>query len=112
MEALWRRGSATSADLSGSVTPATGWSPATVKTLLGRLVKKRAVTFEDRGSHYLYRPRVTREECVRAEARSLVDRVFGGDSASLLLHFIDEVELSPAEIAALRRKLDAKGEEE
>ena len=51
--------------------------PRTVKTLLNRLINKGALAYEARGKHYLYRPKVTREQCVREETRSFLSRVFG-----------------------------------
>src|SRR5690349_16856841 len=64
-----------------------GWSPRTVKTLLNRLVKKRALAFEVHGKRYLYRPAVRREQCVRAESRSFLARVFGGAVGPMLAQF-------------------------
>jgi len=54
------------------------WSPRTVKSLLNRLVKKRALGFETEGKRYLYFPGVTRAECVRSRSSSFVASVFGG----------------------------------
>ena len=43
MEVLWDRGTATAADVSDAVGESRGWSLATVKTLLSRLVQKQAI---------------------------------------------------------------------
>src|SRR3954471_15646694 len=64
------------------------WSPRTVKTLLNRLINKGALAYEARGKHYLYRPKVTREQCVREETRSFLSRVFGNAPGAMLLHFV------------------------
>jgi BlaI family penicillinase repressor len=84
------------------------WSDKPVKTLLGRLVRKGALGFEVEGRRYLYRPKVSRERCVREESRSFVERVLGGKSSPLLAHMVREAELTADEIAELRRVLDGK----
>lgn len=85
------------------------WSPKTIKTLLNRLVKKGALAFDTEGNRYLYRPAVRREECVRSETRSFVDRVFGGAVGPMLVQFVSQSKLSSAEIEQLKRLLDEKG---
>jgi BlaI family penicillinase repressor len=85
-----------------------GWSPRTVKTLLNRLIKKRALTFARDGKCYLYRPAIRREQCVRAVSRSFLARVFGGNVAPMLAHFVTHAELSADELDQLQRLLHDK----
>ena len=106
MEALWDRSPRTAADLAAELCPASGWSERTVKTLVGRLVKKGAVSFEAEGKRYFYAPCVSRDQCVMAESRSFAARVFGGSTKPLLAHFAREGELSSQDIAELRALLD------
>jgi BlaI family penicillinase repressor len=84
------------------------WNPRTVKTLLNRLTKKGALTFEARGKVYWYRPGVAQAECVKSEGRSFLARVFGGDGGAMLVHFVKETRLSPEEVAELKRILGGK----
>ena len=79
--------------------------PKTVKTLLNRLVKKGALGFKKDGRAYLYTPLVAEKECVAAESNSFLDRVFGGSLKPMLAHFVENGELSPAEIAELKSLL-------
>jgi BlaI family penicillinase repressor len=89
-----------------------GWSPRTVKTLLNRLIKKQALHFERQGKRYLYRPAAKREECVRAESRSFLSRVFGGSVVPMLAHFVAHAELSPEELEDLQRLLRHRRQDE
>ena len=82
-----------------------GWNPKTVRTLLNRLMNKGALAVEAQGKRYLYRPAVTREECVRQESRSFLSRVFGGAAGAMLVHFVNETPLTAEEIAQLRKVL-------
>jgi BlaI family penicillinase repressor len=86
-----------------------GGSPRTVKTFLNRLLTKGALSAESVGNRYLYKPRLTREQCVRAETRSFVSRVFAGAAGPMLVQFVRQAKLTPAEIAELKRLLEEKG---
>ena len=87
------------------------WSPRTVKTLLNRLVRKRALDFKVDGKSYLYRAAVSREQCVQAVSRSFVDRVFGGSPGPMLVHFVEHARLSQREIEQLRQILSNKNKD-
>jgi len=103
MEALWRESPRTAADISDEIGDERGWSLATVKTLLGRLVSKQAIAAEPDGRRFLYRPLVERADYVGGESRRLVDRLFGGRAAPLLLHLVEAEALSEADIDEIER---------
>jgi predicted transcriptional regulator len=109
MNALWQRSPLTANEVVEALAEKSGWSAATIKTMLNRLVAKRALRFRAEGKRYLYFPAVQRDACVRSETRSLVDRLFGGATAAMLAHFVEDARLSRKEIAELRRLLDEKG---
>lgn len=111
MEVLWQESPLTSREVVERLAGETDWSPKTVKTLLGRLVKKEALSYEEHGNRYLYVPRVSRRDAVRQEGRSFVERVFGGAPEAALLHFARQVELPEGEMEELRRLLDASEED-
>ncbi|MDA1232067.1 MAG: BlaI/MecI/CopY family transcriptional regulator [Planctomycetota bacterium] len=83
------------------------WSPATIKTMLHRLVRKGALTAISSGKKYIYSCRVKRADCVKRASRSFLERVFGGDAAPALLHLVASSKLTPAEIDDLRKLLDS-----
>src|SRR5262245_49838998 len=74
------------------------WHPKTAKTLLNRLVKKKALGFQKEGRAYLYRPLVKEAECVSAASESFLERVFGGSLKPMLAHFVEQRKLSATEI--------------
>jgi BlaI family penicillinase repressor len=59
------------------------WGDATIKTLLGRLMRKQAVASGREEGALRYRPLIEREAYVEAEVRALVDRLFDGDASAL-----------------------------
>ena len=109
MSTLWERAPQTGNEVVETLSGSRSWHPRTVKTLLGRLVRKGALTFVRQGREYLYEPAVSRESCVRAEARSFAERIFGGNVQPLLAHFLEDAKLSNDEVAELRRLLDEQG---
>ncbi|MFC6621373.1 BlaI/MecI/CopY family transcriptional regulator [Novosphingobium panipatense] len=108
MEALWDESPLTAQDVCKRVCETRDWSLPTVKTLLSRLVAKRALDTEADGKRFLYTPRIRRADYVGAESRRLVDRLFGGRAAPLFAHLAESEALTDddiAEIEALLREL-------
>lgn len=112
MESVWNRAPISAGEIAAEVGPPNAWSEATVKTMVARLVKKGALSFEQQGKRYLYSPAVKREACVRFEARDFRERMFGGRTSPLLAWFVRESPLSESEIEELRMLLDQKAGDE
>jgi BlaI family penicillinase repressor len=105
MRVLWDApGPITASD----VVDALGQNARTTKTYLNRLLKKGAVAFEAKGKVYWYSPRVSRDACVRSESKSFLARVFGGNPTAMLVHFVRDAKLSPADVEQLRKLLKEK----
>ena len=108
LSALWDESPQSATDLAENVGAANGWTLATVKTLVARLVQKGAVTAEAEGRRFLYSPAVERADAVGDESQRFVDRLFGGRVSPLIAHLAEREALSDtdiAEIEALLRKL-------
>jgi len=107
MEVLWCAATAQSAeDIVAAVAEPQDWQEATVKTLLNRLLKKRAIAAERDGRRYLYRPLVKRGDYVLAESESLLDRLYGGRVAPLVAHFSERSKLTKKDIAEIRALIE------
>ncbi|HSH93642.1 MAG TPA: BlaI/MecI/CopY family transcriptional regulator [Roseimicrobium sp.] len=110
MKVIWEKAPCTSGEIIDRLTAIDPtWHPKTVKTLLNRLVKKKALGYRKEGRSYLYRPLVKETDGVKAESDSFLQRVFGGALQPMLAHFVESKKLSSAEIAELKRLLDQKG---
>ena len=108
MKICWARSPITAQDIIDTLTTREEWHPKTVKTLLNRLVKKRALGFKKEGRAYLYHPLVAEKDCVSAESESFLDRVFGGSLKPMLAHFVESRPLAPEEIAEIKKLLKEK----
>ena len=106
MQALWTSSPLAAEDVFAAVAAGQQWQEATVKTLLNRLLKKGAISAERDGRRYLYAPVLTREQWLRQESESLVDRLFGGRIAPLVAHFTEQGRLGRKDLAELRRLLE------
>lgn len=107
MEVLWRHHPATADEITQALQGSRDWQPTTVKTLLGRLVKKQAVAATADGRRYSYTPLLQREAWLSAHSLALVDRLFGGSLAPLVTHFGSQRRLKAADLQALKQLIKA-----
>jgi predicted transcriptional regulator len=105
MQVLWRHAPRSAEDILAEVAPRQGWQEGTVKSLLNRLLKKKAIRAERDGRRYLYTPLLSREKYVSQESKGLLDRLFGGRVAPLVAHFSEQRKLSAKDVAELRKLL-------
>jgi BlaI family transcriptional regulator, penicillinase repressor len=108
MKVLWARSPLAAMEIINALAGTEDWHPNTVKTLLSRLHKKKAVGVEKQKNLYLYRPLVSEADCVQVESESFLDRVFGGSVKPLLMHFVEQERLSSQDLDELRRILRQK----
>jgi BlaI family penicillinase repressor len=108
LNVVWDRASATAPEVYESLSSETGWHQKTVNTFLTRLAEKGILTIRREGKANVYTPKLSREQCVRRESESFLQRVFRGASGPLLAHFCEEADLSDDEIAQLRKLLQQR----
>lgn len=109
MQVLWAKPGLTADEVADALKGNVAWSDRTIRTLINRLLQKKALTYEKEGRRYRYRPAVSQEQCVREERRSFIQRVYGGTVTPMLAAFIEDARLSAEEIDELKRMLDRKG---
>ena len=111
MKVLWGTSPATANDIVKILSGKTHWKRETIRTLINRLVQKKALDFKKKGRQYHYFPLVTEDECIKAEARSFLKRLGGGSIEPMLVAFVEEERLSPEKISKLRRILKKAADE-
>jgi predicted transcriptional regulator len=112
MDALWRRGPLVVEDIIADAAPASRWSDATVKALIGRLLKKKAIASFRESGRTRYQPLVERADYLATESQGLLDRLFGGELSPFVSHFAENRKLKPEDVAKLKAliaKLDDDG---
>ena len=110
MEALWRRAPLSADELVAEVGASQQWGEATVKTLINRLLKKKAIKSERADGKHGYRPLVDRSAYVLSECQGLLDRLFEGQLAPLISHFAQHRPLKAEEVAKLKKLIEGMEE--
>ena len=84
------------------------WTPATVKTLLKRLVDKGYVSTTPVGNGFVYRPAKSALAALRSAADSLFTNVAAGATGPLLAHLVERTALSEGDLDALQKLIEVK----
>jgi len=108
MKLLWQKSPLTANDIVETLSKESPWKRETIRTLVNRLVRKKALDFKKQSRQYLYFPLVDESECVMEETRSFLDRVHGGSIEPMLAAFVESEKLSHEEIARLKQILDGR----
>jgi predicted transcriptional regulator len=103
MEVLWRRSPLPTEEVLAALEGEQRWREGTVKALLNRLLRKRAIRADKEGRRFLYSPLVSRDAWLLAESKGLLDRLFAGRIAPLAAHFSRHGKLTKRDIADLKR---------
>ncbi|MFQ3196626.1 MAG: BlaI family penicillinase repressor [Paraglaciecola sp.] len=106
LSALWEHYPASAQDIIKRLNNDKDWHEKTVKTLLGRLLKKQAIDFNKHQRSYLYYPLLERESYVIRESKSFISRLFKGRVAPLVAGFAETDSLSKQDIDELKVLID------
>ena len=105
MRVFWSRSPQTANDVVEALSQQTPWKRETIRTLINRLVQKKALGFKKNGRQYDYYPLVPEGDCIKAETRSLLRRFGGASVEPMLAAFVEERQLTPDQIERLRQIL-------
>jgi predicted transcriptional regulator len=111
LEVLWERGEATVAEVQEALLAERGLAMSTVATLLSRLDKRGVVAHRVAGRQYVYRAQVSREQVRDSMVSALTHRMFSGDVAELVNHLLTEAEITPGDLARVKRLIARKAGE-
>ena len=102
MKLLWRTKDALPVtEIHEQLQRSKGWEPATIKTLIARLVSKGAVRQEKRNV-YFYSPVITEKEYSSWATKDLITRIYNGKASELIASLVNSNGLSRDDIAELR----------
>ncbi|MDD4818464.1 MAG: BlaI/MecI/CopY family transcriptional regulator [Victivallaceae bacterium] len=105
MKVLWRKSPRTLPEIVEAVMAVNAWKNVTVKTLLRRLVEKRAVAQEGDRRNYRYSPLISKDDYVEAVGRELLARGFNDSPAAMLSFFVARGKISAADLKALETQI-------
>ena len=107
MKVVWERDSVTVRDVYEALLKRRKVAYTTVMTMMKILEQKQYLNRTQLDRAYVYRPAQPKRQVVGAMVRDFINRVFNGATEPLLVHLVEEHDLSPEEleeIARLRRK--------
>ena len=102
LEALWAAGEALNAnEIRARLNQKKDWERTTVLTLIRRLLDKGMIAQEKRKVYY-YSPLVERNDYVKEETKSFLNKFFKGNARNLAAALIEDENLSREDIEELR----------
>jgi predicted transcriptional regulator len=106
MDALYRRGRASAAEIQESIADAPSYSA--VRALLRILEDKGHIRHEQDGAKYVYLPAVSPERAKRSALRHLLETFFNGSVETAVATLLDEksAKLEPAALERIGRLID------
>lgn len=108
MRVVWSLGSATSHEMITALKEKMGWKDATVKTLIGRLVKKGALTTDKKGRAFVYHPTIEEQAAIDDATTSLFHHLCRMRQGQAISNLIDDLTLTQGDIERLQVQLAEK----
>ena len=110
MKEWWATPQMTARQLTDRVLARTDWSEPTIKTLLLRLLKKKAVKRSSDGKVFVYSALLSQDEYRYMAGRSLLDRLFNGMAGDFITCLVRNEKMSAEDIESLKKLLDKAAE--
>lgn len=106
LDVIWDDNPVTANEVIERLNQRKNWHDKTVKTLLGRLVKKEVLSFEKQQRQYLYFPLIARDEYTKKETTSFVSRLFKGRITPMVAGFANQNALSKQDVKELKALIE------
>jgi BlaI family penicillinase repressor len=106
MDCVWDLEEATVRQVQGRLRPRKRLAYTTVLTVMRILRDKGFLESRREGRADVYHPLVEREQIAGRSLREVMERFFSGSAAALVSHLMEQEDLDPAEVRAMRRELD------
>lgn len=108
MKLVWDKNPITSEEVIEELSDKMSWNPQTIKTFITRLVKKEVMSYNRSGRTYYYYPLVSKDEYVKEENRTFLQKIYDGALDKLFLNFIKNEDISIEDIDKLQKLLEDK----
>jgi len=108
MKIIWRRESATVRDVYEELLERRKIAYTTVMTALKTLEHKGYLRATQQDRAYVYQATKPRNQVIRGMVREFIDRVFNGSAEPLVVHLLEDKQLSEAELREISRMMGKK----
>lgn len=104
MEIIWEKNPISAKEISLIAAERIGWNKNTTYTIIKKLEAKGFIRRDEPG--FMCTPLVSQRQVQKAEAASLIRKVFGGSRKALFSALMEDEPLSEAEAEALRKMIE------
>ena len=107
MKVIWQLGSGTVRQTLNALPVDEGTPPAytTIMTMMKQLAEKGALDVDCERQPFVYTPAVRRDQVLRQRVTQFLKIVFDGHAEDLVLHLVEEADLSAADIRRIEAKI-------
>jgi BlaI family penicillinase repressor len=105
MKVVWEKGPATVRDVYEALRARRRIAYTTVLTMMNVLERKGHLRKRAEGRSFRYQPARPRAQVLKAMIREFLDRVFGGSARPLLVHLLEDRQLSDEDLHELARRI-------
>ncbi len=110
MKIIWDFAPISTNEVVEKLSKTSNWTAKTIQTMLLRLLKKNVLTYEKQSRVFVYSPLVDKNDYIKQESNSFLNRFYNGTINSMVLNFIENDILSDKEIDELKNILDKRHE--
>lgn len=110
LKVLWRISAGTVRDVKDELSNEGGDPPAytTVMTLMNQLAGKGGLRVDRDRQPFVYTPALRREQVLGQRLRQFLQTVFDGQAGELVMHLVEEADLSPEELRQIEAQIEAR----
>ena len=107
MKVIWQRESGTVRQILNALPVDEGSPPAytTIMTMMKQLAEKGALDVDCERQPFVYTPAVRRDQVLRQRVTQFLQTVFDGNAEDLVLHLVEEANLSTEDIRRIEAKI-------
>ena len=111
LKILWREGPSPGRKIRDALVGFRDLAYTSVMTIMKIMTEKKYVRRKKTGGNFVYHPRVTEETVTRRMLGDMVDRVFDGSAATVMLNLLQTADLDERELGQLREIINQKAKE-
>jgi BlaI family transcriptional regulator, penicillinase repressor len=103
---LWENSPLSASQIIEELEEVESWHNRTIKSLINRLLKKKAIGHKQDGNRYLYYPLLKKNEYLKTTSHGFIRRLFGGRISPLVAHFVKHEKISKEDMQELKNILE------
>ncbi len=109
MKVLWEKGETTSLEIIDVLEKQKKWNPNTIRTLITRLLKKKAIKIVAKeGKTYIYTYVIGKDEYIEQESTNFLTKLYNGSINNMLVNFVKQDKLSKKDISDLMKLIESE----